>query len=173
MLANANSAMLSLHLPSTRGSTMKRQRLALLLLPMTLACEDDNLPSHDQELEATEAVEWREAQESDFTCLSEMSSVRGFYVSNYLGDIDGTIEAAITPGALSFPVGSIVQLVPQEAMVKLPEGSSPETLDWQYLIIDNETGGNADYSARWRRGRKPSRLMPQLSCSGQRERANL
>lgn len=85
-------------------------------------------------------VAFRSAEPEDFRCVSEMSAVRGFFVDNYLGDVEGTLAAAEDPGARPFPPGSIVQLIPLEAMVRLPDGTSPETGDWEYVMLDTLSG---------------------------------
>ena len=52
-----------------------------------------------------------------FGCIREMQPVRHFFVDNLLGDTESTVAAANAPEGAPYPVGSIVQLVPTEAMV--------------------------------------------------------
>ena len=47
-----------------------------------------------------------------------------------------TLAAAASTEGAAYPVGTVVQLVPQEAMVKRYEGFSPETADWEFFAID-------------------------------------
>ena len=57
-----------------------------------------------------------------FRCIREMTPVRHFYVDNVLGNLPATLAAANAPGGAVYPPGSVIQLVPTEAMVKrLPE----------------------------------------------------
>ena len=76
-----------------------------------------------------------------FNCMREMTPVRHFYVDNLLGDIDSTLAAANAPKGAIYPVGSVVQLVPTEVMVKRELGTSPATGDWEFFeLAVNEKG---------------------------------
>src|SRR5262245_46820750 len=59
---------------------------------------------------------------SSFSFIRGLTAVRGFYVGNLLGNVDATRAAANSAGGAPFPVGSVVQLVPGEAMVKHAPG---------------------------------------------------
>ncbi len=77
-----------------------------------------------------------EIDDSTFQCIREMTPVRQFYVDNLLGNLDGTLAAANAPGGAIYPPGSVVQLVPTEAMVKRETGFSPATGDWEFFELD-------------------------------------
>lgn len=79
--------------------------------------------------------------EADFDCLTNWEGVRGFFLTNLLGDTAEAVRVAEGGFAEPTPVGTIVQLVPFEAMVKLPTGSSPETNDWEYFLLSNTSAG--------------------------------
>lgn len=81
-----------------------------------------------------------EITEANFGCIRDMTAVRGFYVGNLLGDIDATVAAANAPDGAPYPVGSIVQLVPGEAMVKHPAGYDAATNDWEFFELDVKPG---------------------------------
>lgn len=81
--------------------------------------------------------------ESSFQCLSDMTAVRHFFVDNLLGDVDATLAVANSPDGGSYPVGSVVQLVPGEAMVKRAEGFNPATNDWEFFELDVSADGTA------------------------------
>lgn len=81
-----------------------------------------------------------EITEANFGCIRDMTAVRGFYVGNLLGDIDATVAAASAPDGAPYPVGSIVQLVPGEAMVKHPAGYDAATNDWEFFELDVKPG---------------------------------
>jgi hypothetical protein len=66
---------------------------------------------------------------ASFRCIRKMTPVRHFYVDNLLGDSAGTLAAANAPKGAVYPPGSVVQLVPTEAMVKREKGFSPATGD--------------------------------------------
>ncbi|MGB5811373.1 MAG: hypothetical protein WBG86_12625, partial [Polyangiales bacterium] len=40
-----------------------------------------------------------------------------------------------------YPPGTLIQLVPQEAMVKREEGFSPETRDWEFFFLELSADG--------------------------------
>ena len=80
--------------------------------------------------------------ESSFRCIRKMSPVRHFYVDNLLGDTAGTLAAANAPKGAVYPPGSVVQLVPTEAMVKREKGFSPATGDWEFFELDVGEGGS-------------------------------
>ena len=81
------------------------------------------------------------ADADSFKCLTEMTAVRGFFVDNLLGDLQATIEAAKAPNGAVYPVGSVVQLVPTEVMVKREKGYNQVTKDWEFFELDvSETG---------------------------------
>lgn len=79
--------------------------------------------------------------DNSFKCMRQMAQVRHFYVDNLLGDVMSTVTAANAPKGAIYPVGSIVQLVPTEAMVKREAGFSPATGDWEFFELSvNESG---------------------------------
>lgn len=76
-----------------------------------------------------------------FTCLSDMTPVRHFFVDNIKGDIEATVAVANSPDGGVYPEGSVVQLVPAEAMVKREAGFSPATNDWEFFELDVSAEG--------------------------------
>ena len=54
---------------------------------------------------------------------------------------NNTIAAANAKNGAVYPPGSVVQLVPGEAMVKLDKGASPATHDWEYFELDVSKDG--------------------------------
>lgn len=83
-----------------------------------------------------------EIDESTFDCITEMTPVRGFFVDNLLGNLDATLAVANSATGGVWPTGSVVQLVPTEVMVKQPEGTSPETNDWEFIELDVSAEGS-------------------------------
>lgn len=73
--------------------------------------------------------------EGSFPCITELSPVRRFYVGNLLGDLEATLDVARAPQGRAYPPGSLLQLVPFEAMVKREAGFSPETDDWEFFFL--------------------------------------
>jgi hypothetical protein len=78
---------------------------------------------------------------NSFRCITSMTHMRHFYVDNLEGDLQGTIAAANAKNGAVYPPGSVVQLVPGEAMVKLDKGASPATHDWEYFELDVSKDG--------------------------------
>jgi hypothetical protein len=79
--------------------------------------------------------------DASFHCMRQMTPVRHFYVDNLLGDISATLAAANAPQGAPYPTGSVVQLVPTEAMVKREPGFNPATGDWEFFELSvNENG---------------------------------
>lgn len=81
-----------------------------------------------------------EITEASFNCIRDMKPVRGFYVSNLLGDVEATLAAANAPDGAVYPPGSVVQLVPGEAMVKHYPGYDAATNDWEFFELDVKPG---------------------------------
>lgn len=83
-----------------------------------------------------------EVTDTTFNCIRNMTSVRGFYVDNLLGELEATVAVAESPTGGSYPPGSVVQLVPGEVMVKHREGYSPVTRDWEFFELDVSAAGS-------------------------------
>ena len=77
----------------------------------------------------------------DFRCITDYEAVRGFFISNELGRLDEAIAAAEADFAVDVPPGTVIQLIPQEAMVKGLPGSSPATDDWEFFILNPTADG--------------------------------
>jgi len=83
-----------------------------------------------------------EIADTTFKCLSEMTPVRGFFVANLLGKLDETLKVAKSPAGGKYPPGSVVQLVPNEVMVKHHEGWNPATKDWEFFELTTSDAGS-------------------------------
>jgi len=82
-----------------------------------------------------------EVTDSSFRCMTDMTKVRHFYVDNLLGNLEETVAVAIA-GKGDYPPGSVVQLMPNEVMVKHHKGYSPGTRDWEFFFIDVSPEGS-------------------------------
>jgi hypothetical protein len=80
--------------------------------------------------------------EKSFRCMTTMTRVRHFYVDNLAGDLKGTVQVANSATGGIYPVGSVVQLVPTEAMVKREQGFNPATRDWEFFELDVSKDGS-------------------------------
>jgi hypothetical protein len=82
--------------------------------------------------------------DSSFKCISDMKAVRHFYVDNMLGDVNATVAVA-QKGSGDYPVGSVLQLVPNEVMIKQPKGFNAATRDWEFFFVDVSEQGSKIY----------------------------
>lgn len=74
------------------------------------------------------------AQASDFECLQNWPRVRNIRLTNRLGRLDEALALAENPEpGLQYPVGTIIQLFPGEAMVKRGPDFDPANNDWEYF----------------------------------------
>jgi len=79
--------------------------------------------------------------DESFKCITEMTKVRHFYVDNLVGNLASTVAVA-TAGTGDYPEGSVVQLMPNEVMIKQQKGYSPVTRDWEFFWIDVDKNGS-------------------------------
>lgn len=82
--------------------------------------------------------------DESFKCITEMTPVRHYFVDNLLGNLDGTVAVAME-GKGDYPVGSVVQLMPNEVMIKQQKGFNPATRDWEFFFIDVSKDGSKIY----------------------------
>jgi len=80
--------------------------------------------------------------EQSFKCIHDMTPVRGFFVDNIAGNLEGTLAVARSKTGGVYPPGSVVQLFPNEVMVKRENGFSPVTRDWEFFEIDVSKKGS-------------------------------
>ena len=79
--------------------------------------------------------------DSSFKCITDMTPVRHFYVDNLLGNLEGTVAVA-EAGQGDYPEGSVLQLMPNEVMIKQQKGFNTETRDWEFFYIDVDKNGS-------------------------------
>src|SRR3954466_4432409 len=81
-------------------------------------------------------VEDIEMQAADFPNVHTMTKVDTYFVTNLLGHEREALAVARSPKGGKFPVGTLLQLVPQEAMVKRRPGWNAATHDWLVDFLD-------------------------------------
>jgi hypothetical protein len=79
--------------------------------------------------------------ESSFKCMTQLTHVRHFYVDNLAGNLDATVKVA-QAGTGVYPVGSVLQLVPTEVMVKREHGYNAMTHDWEFFELNVSDAGS-------------------------------
>ena len=125
--------------------------LALVAIPVILAVivgcggssgggEDADDAAPDATTTTTEPEDF-EAQAADFMNLADMTPVRGYFINNRLGHLDEAVAVAENADGGTYPVGTVIQLIPTEAMVKRAAGFSPDTNDWEFFRLDATAAG--------------------------------
>jgi hypothetical protein len=82
-----------------------------------------------------------ELQASDFGCIKSWDKVRSFRITNLLDHQEQALAVAQNPGSGSYPVGTVIQIVPVEAMVKRAPGYNPDAGDWEFFLLDASAAG--------------------------------
>lgn len=98
----------------------------LIAWALLTACSGEN--SQSSAIKAIDAT--------SFQCIRDLTPVRRFYVGNLFGDLEATLKAANSQTGAVYPPGSIIQLVPGEAMVKREPGFNASTNDWEFFELD-------------------------------------
>jgi hypothetical protein len=80
--------------------------------------------------------------EKSFRCMAQMTHIGHFYVDNLVGNLDGTVRVAESTTGGVYPVGSVLQLVPTEVMVKREKGFNAATRDWEFFELDVSPSGS-------------------------------
>jgi len=118
--------------------------VVLIALLFACACGDDDAPAADASTSAADGAvvsvdgslgEDLNMQAGDFECIKNGTKVGKYFVANNLGHLDAALSAANSPTGGTFPVGTILQLIPQEAMVKRAVGWNPTTNDWEFFAL--------------------------------------
>jgi len=74
---------------------------------------------------------------SDFDCIVNWQKVRGFRIKRIGGGpLSESLAVANSATGGTYPPGTVLQLVPTEAMVKRERGFSPATKDWEFFFLD-------------------------------------
>ena len=74
----------------------------------------------------------------DFDCILNWVKVGSYRISNRLGFEKEALRVAHSKNGGTFSVGTVIQLVPQEAMVKRRKGWSPRTRNWEFFFLKVE-----------------------------------
>ncbi len=86
-------------------------------------------------------------QASDFECILDGSKVKKFYLWNPLGNLDAATAVANSATGGTYPVGTVIQLIPQQAMVKRATGWNSVTNDWEFFAL-SVSGGATTITTR-------------------------
>jgi hypothetical protein len=94
----------------------------------------------DGSTDAPAGVEDLDMKASDFECVLHWTMVGGYRITNKLGH-DPLPIANNAAGGGAFPVGTIIQIVPTEAMVKRRTGFDAMTHDWEFFSLGVSASG--------------------------------
>lgn len=86
-------------------------------------------------------VEDLDMQASDFECLLRWQQVGHARITNKLGHLAEAVPVAGSVDGGVFPVGTVLQIVPGEAMVKRRAGFSAVTRDWEFFLLTASASG--------------------------------
>ncbi len=120
-------------------------RLALSSLCLLVACGSDagGPEAPDARADAADAAGAAGAdldmQAADFECVLRWDMVDNYRITNRLGHDAAAV--ARNPAGGEFPVGTIIQLVPTEAMVKRRAGFDATTRDWEFFLLGVSSTG--------------------------------
>ena len=78
---------------------------------------------------------------ADFPNINTLTKVHNHFVGNLLGHLDAALAVAHSPTGGVYPVGTLIQLVPQEAMVKRRAGWNAGSHDWEFFSLDVSPAG--------------------------------
>jgi hypothetical protein len=114
--------------------TLATNKLAITaLITLTLgfaACSDEESKVEDLDMTA-----------EDFGCILDWPQVERLRVTNQLGHEEEAEAVARSASGGTYPVGTVIQVIPNEAMVKRREGWNPATNDWEFFILDTTAEG--------------------------------
>ena len=85
--------------------------------------------------ESAESAQDLEMQAKDFECIQNWDKVNNFFITNKLGHLEEALAVANSAEGREYPVGTIIQLVPIEAMFKRTKGWDPQTNDWEFFFL--------------------------------------
>ncbi len=80
-------------------------------------------------------------QASDFECVTRWQKVRRFRITNKLGHTAEAVALATANTGGDYPVGTLIQLVPFEAMIKRKAGFSATSRDWEFFSLSVSANG--------------------------------
>ena len=132
---------MSLQLPSVLSHAV-RARLDRCRKPLSAVAAGALFLALASHLNAGNADEPKvKVDDNSFKCISEMTQVRHFFVDNLLGNLAETVAVA-TAGKGEYPEGSVLQIMPNEVMIKQQKDFNSATRDWEFFWIDISKEGS-------------------------------
>jgi hypothetical protein len=84
---------------------------------------------------ATTGADDFDPKPTDFECISKWEKVSGFHITNKAGKTAEAVAVAKSATGGVYPVGTIIQHLPTEAMVKRKAGFSAAAKDWEFFKL--------------------------------------
>jgi len=78
---------------------------------------------------------------ASFVNINTMTRVGDHFVGSLNGHLAAALAVARSKSGGVYPVGTVIQLLPTEAMVKRHQGYSPATGDWEFFSLAVSTQG--------------------------------
>jgi hypothetical protein len=129
-----------------RGQAWAVGLIALVTAVVFVACGGTSTGSNAKEKSAKIAepkvVEDLNMTAADFRNINTMTKVNRYFITNLLGHEREALEVARSENGGVFPVGTVIQLFPQEAMVKRRKGYNTATHDWEFFFLDVSAQGS-------------------------------
>lgn len=108
----------------------------------TTTSTDTSTESGTEETETTgEPPEDPVLSAEDFGCILDWPKVHRFRITNVLGDVDASLAVANSLEGGVYPIGTLIQLIPTEAMVKRAPGFAPQANDWEFFSLSVSADG--------------------------------
>jgi hypothetical protein len=102
---------------------------------------DDDASTQSPLPDGSDAGPDLDMQASDFDCILGWPKVGDYRITNKLGNLSGSLAIANAPDGGVFPVGTVVQLIPNEAMVKRYVGFNAASDDWEFFNLSTSASG--------------------------------
>lgn len=83
----------------------------------------------------------------DFVNINTMTRVGDHFIASLNGHLAAALAVSRSPQGGAYPVGTVIQLVPTEAMVKRHHGFSAATHDWEMFSLRVSTQGTRIFAA--------------------------
>jgi hypothetical protein len=113
-----------------KGITMKKHIIQLLIISCALGISYELVAANNNQ--QTDSVK---ITAKSFSCIRDLTKVRGLYIGNLSGNIEETLAVANSNDGGRYPKGSVIQLVPTEVMVKRSKGFNLATNDWEFFEL--------------------------------------
>ncbi|MFB6264644.1 MAG: hypothetical protein ABEL76_13620 [Bradymonadaceae bacterium] len=125
--------------PSTHPLALRDTAALALLAVVWGGCDgESSAPSPEDAAVAdtADADEPLRPTSQTFECIRNWTKVRRFYITRTNGPTAPAVDVARSEDGGRYPPGTLIQLVPREAMFKHRPGWSPETNNWEFFVLE-------------------------------------